>query len=144
MTLLFLVFVLLTTFEVLVEIMAVAHNLGLTAKEKPHRAFIGFQLDAKIRRENYVRKSEFFFSNVANPVGVVQYRAMRGARALLIISAAQPRNYQRYTRFQQKLVDRTENAPPFKDRTVYDPIVVGIILHWLVDKVAAAQAIFCP
>jgi hypothetical protein len=99
--------------------MAEAHDLGLVSKDSPHRAFIGFQLDAKVRRDNYVRKTELFFSAYAYPPGEVMYRAMRAARSLLIISAAEPRNNVNYRRFQNELVRRTKEVPPFNDTNIY-------------------------
>ena len=119
-------FVLLTSFEVLIEIMAEAYALGLTGHYEQHRAFIGFQLDAKTRRKDYPRFPEMFFSTVAVPLIEVMFRAKKGARSLLIISAAEPVNTDRYERFRKELVKRTRHDEPFKDESVFAPILVGI------------------
>ena len=119
------VFVILTSFDVLIEIMAEAYDLGLTGKNRPHQAFIGFQLNAKIRRKNYIRQTEMFFSPITVSPGDVMYRSMKGARSLLIISAAQPVNTNRYEKFRMKLVNRTINDPPFNTAGVYDTPTVG-------------------
>ncbi|XP_028395101.1 receptor-type guanylate cyclase Gyc76C-like [Dendronephthya gigantea] len=114
------IFVLLTSFDVLIEIMAEAHDLGLTKIKKPHRVFIGFQLDAKVRRTNYVRQSEMFFSTQPTNSLDLMYRSKRGSRSLLIISAAQPVNNDRYEKFRKELVRRTEYVEPFKFELEYD------------------------
>ncbi|CAB4032083.1 atrial natriuretic peptide receptor 1-like, partial [Paramuricea clavata] len=116
------VFVLLTSFDLVVEIMAQAYTIGLTETNRPHRVFVGFQLDASKRRKNYVRQSEIFFSPYAFPQVDVMYRAMKGSRSLLIISNAEPVNTERYETFRGKLVNRTEYDPPFNSTTVYDSI----------------------
>ena len=122
----FVVFVLLTSFDVLIEIMAEAYDLGLTKINKPHRVFIGFQLDAKVRRKNWVRQSEMFFSTrPINSLGLM-YRSKKGSRSLLIISAAQPVNTDRYEKFRKELVRRTEYVEPFKFETQYDIATVSI------------------
>ncbi|XP_028405467.1 receptor-type guanylate cyclase Gyc76C-like [Dendronephthya gigantea] len=120
------VFVLLTSFDVLIEIMAEAYDLGLAGfkpdlNERP-RVFIGFQPDAKIRRKNYVQYPEIFFSPYAEPVLDVMFRAKKGARSLLIISAEDPVNNARYERFRNLLVKKTENDGPFKDEAIFDPL----------------------
>ena len=117
----------MTSFYVLHEIMGEAYQLGLTGTAEPHRAFIGFQLNAKIRRRNYVRQSEMFFNPYSYPARASMYRAMKGARNLLIISAAEPVNNDRYERFRKKLVWRTENEGPFKNPSVFDVRSVSII-----------------
>jgi hypothetical protein len=121
----FLVFVLLTSFDVLIEIMAEAYDLGLTGLNEQHRAFIGFQLDAKTRRKNHGRYPEMFFSPYALPQLETMFRAKKGARSLLIISAAKPVNTERYERFRKELVNRTEHDEPFKDSYVFDQDAVS-------------------
>jgi hypothetical protein len=114
------VFVLLTSFDLVVEIMAQAYTMGLTETNRPHRVFIGFQLDASKRRKNYIRQSEIFFSPYAYPQTDVMYRAMKGSKSLLIISNAEPVNTERYELFRNELVHRTEYLPPFNSTTIYD------------------------
>lgn len=124
----FIVFVLLTSFEVLIEIMAEANDLGLDGLCEQHRTFVGFQLDVKTLRTNYVLHPEMFYSAVALSPLEVMFRAKRGARSLLIISAARPPNTDRYKKFRRKLVDRTEKVEPFKDITVFDYATVSNFL----------------
>lgn len=106
--------------------MAEANDLGLAGLSDQHRNFIGFQLDAKTLRKNYISYPEMFYSPIAVSPFDVMFRAKRGAKSLLIISAAKPPNTDRYEKFRKKLVYRTEKVEPFKDKTVFDLVTVSI------------------
>ena len=109
--------------------MAEAYDLGLTSIHGQHQTFIGFQLDAKTRRKSYIRYPEMFYSHQAEPTFEVMIRAKKAARSLLIISVEQPVNTDRYERFREKLVNRTEHDEPFKFSSIYDVKTVGISLN---------------
>ena len=106
--------------------MAEANDLGLAGPTDQHQKFIGFQLDAKTLRKNYISYPEMFYSPIAVSPFEVMFRAKTGARSLLIISAAQPPNTDRYEKFRKTLVERTEKVEPFKDITVFDLATVSI------------------
>ncbi|XP_046854845.1 speract receptor-like isoform X3 [Xenia sp. Carnegie-2017] len=114
------IFVLLTSFPVVIEIMSQVDILGLNDLSQPRRAFIAFQLDQKKRRSDYFGETQMFYAPLAEPVKEVQFHATKAARSLLVISAGVPQSRLRYEHFRQELIRRTEHEPPFKDESIYD------------------------
>ena len=111
-----LVFVIVTSHDVLMDVMAEVNNLGLAGSKKPHRAFIGFQLDVTRSSPGYARKNEMFYNkNILDRNDELKRRRLtrNAARSLLIISCAEPKNGERYDRFKKELTNRAKSAEPF-------------------------------
>ena len=120
------VIVVLTSFNVLIEVLSEAHGMGFTGTQRPHRAFIGFELVAKNRRMMYLEPEyNMFYSPFAEPAINVTFNAMKAARSLLIISTPDPANTQDYLEFRNELMQRTANQKPFRDDTIYDDATVS-------------------
>ena len=121
------------SFEVLVEVMSQAYDLGLTEKNRPHRAFISFQLDMGVSRESISENLDLYRSPIAEPrpPTSVMLRAKKASRSLLLISLDKPRDTERFQKFKNELVKRTDNTPPFKDPYIYDLKTVSIccVIH---------------
>ena len=121
------------SFEVLVEVMSQAYDLGLTEKNRPHRAFISFQLNMGVSRESIVENLDLYRSPIAEPrpPTSVMLRAKKASRSLLLISLDTPRDTERFQKFKNELVKRTDHTPPFKNPFIHDLKTVSIccVIH---------------